>query len=69
MGMDVSDFDLLSGMMSFCALNIRGVVDMVCHSGINGCNSYMQSLSIVGYFCDGGDSLCCDLEWPLCGLC
>ena len=55
MGVNVSDFSLWSGMMSFHALTICGVVNVVCHGEINGYNSCMQSSSIMTYFCDGGD--------------
>ena len=55
MGMNMSDCDVWSGMMSFFVLMTCGVVDVVCHGRIDGYNSCMQNLSIMSYFCGGGD--------------
>ena len=51
MDMNVSGFSLWSGMMmSFCVWMICGVVDLVSHRRINGCNSCMWNLSVMSYF-------------------
>ena len=54
-GMNMSDFGVWSGMMSFFVLMICSVVDVMWHSGIDNYNSCMWNLSIVSYSCSGGN--------------
>ena len=53
MDVNVSDFGLWSGMMSFCALMICGVVNVVFHGRIDDYNS-----SVMSYLWGGGNYPC-----------
>ena len=69
MDMNASDFGLWSGMLSFYALMIFGVANVVHHGRIDDYNSFMWNLSIVSYFWGGGDYPCVMTWNGLCSVC
>ena len=55
MDVNVSGFYLWTGMMSFYAWMIYGMVYVVRDGMVNGYNSCIWNLNIVSYSCGGGD--------------
>ena len=58
MDVNASDYSLWSGMMSFYALMIFGVADVVYHGRIDDYNSCMWNVSIVSYLWGSGNYPC-----------